>query len=248
MGTKAHITLLHLSDLQFGRNHRFGRLGTSDDDFDSLFGRLNRDLGKLRDSHGLAPNVLVVSGDLAEWGKKKEFSDALLFLEKLTELLELERRHVVIIPGNHDVNRRRCQSYFIDCEEDDVEPRPPFWPKWRDYVSLFERFYRDVPVRFTEDEPWTLFEMPDLRVVIAGLNSTWAESHRDEDHYGFLGERQLDWFQDKLGEFRGRGWLRIAAVHHNVVRGAVADDENLQDADGLKHLLGPYLNLVFHGH
>ena len=92
--------------------------------------------------------------------------------------------------------------------------------------------------------------MPDLGVVVAGLNSTMAESHRDEDHYGWVGEHQLRWFANRLADYRAQGWLRLAAVHHNVVRGAVLDEENLRDADDLDRLLGQpgLVNLLLHGH
>ena len=60
------VTILHLSDLQFGRNHRFGRLGLPppDDTFDSLIARLAGDLRLLKEQEGLAPHLVVVSGDL----------------------------------------------------------------------------------------------------------------------------------------------------------------------------------------
>ncbi len=62
------LTLLHLSDPQFGKLHLFGGAGLTraDRDRDSLFGRLHTDLGSLRDQHDLRPDLLVVSGDLAE--------------------------------------------------------------------------------------------------------------------------------------------------------------------------------------
>ena len=49
------ITLLHLSDTQFGRNHRFGRLALPppDDSFDTLLTRLGDDLGSLKKDHKL---------------------------------------------------------------------------------------------------------------------------------------------------------------------------------------------------
>ena len=158
---------------------------------------------------------------------------------------------MAIVPGNHDINRKACEAYFADQESDEAEPVPPYWPKWRKFSAAFADFYADVDgVTFTPDEPWTLFEMPELSVVVAGMNSTIAESHRDADHYGWVGEHQLRWFADRLGGYRARGWLRLAAVHHNVVRGAAADDENLRDADDLDRLIGqPALaNLVLHGH
>ena len=79
------ITILHISDIQFGHKHRFGRLGDEDQSdaaFDTLLARLTLDLDQLRDAHGLKPDLLVVSGDLAEWGRKSEFEDALKFLVK----------------------------------------------------------------------------------------------------------------------------------------------------------------------
>ena len=55
--------------------------------YDSLFVRLKDDLESLeQDDHELAPDLVVLSGDIAEWGMKKEFDQALRFLEQLTEL------------------------------------------------------------------------------------------------------------------------------------------------------------------
>jgi hypothetical protein len=103
-------------------------------------------------------------------------------------------------------------------------------------------------VRFEVDEPWTLYEMPDLRVVVAGLNPTIRESHRDEDHYGSVGEAQLRWFSDRLRTFEERGWLRIGVVHHNPRPGAEDDEENLRDVEDLERILAPRLNLALYGH
>ena len=247
------LTILHVSDTQFGAHHLFGGNGltASDRAEDTLFGRLHRDLADLAREHGLRPDLLVVTGDLAEWGLPSEFRQVSEFLRALSEAAEIPRRNVAIVPGNHDINRMACAAYFADQESKEAEPVAPYWPKWRQFAAAFEDFYADVEhVTFTPDEPWTLFEMPDLAMVVAGLNSTMAESHRDGDHYGWVGEHQLRWFVDRLADYRARGWLRLAAVHHNVVRGAVLDEENLRDADDLDRLLGePGLaNMVLHGH
>ncbi|MEE6261873.1 WD40 domain-containing protein [Plantactinospora sonchi] len=247
------LTVLHVSDPQFGRHHLFGGNGLTPADrpYDALHARLHQDLTGLADRHGLLPDLLVVTGDLAERGLRSEFEQVAACLEALCEAVELPRSRVVVVPGNHDVNRKGCESYFNAEEADEREPVPPYFPKWKQFVAAFKGFYVDVPgVSFTPDEPWTLFEVPDLRVVVAGLNSTMAESHLDTDHYGWLGERQLRWFADRLADYRARGWLRLAAVHHNAVRGAVQDDENLRDADDLDRILGEpgLVHLLLHGH
>lgn len=247
------LTILHVSDPQFGKHHLFGGNGLTraDQAYDTLFARLHEDLAGLASEHGLRPDLMVVTGDLAEWGRRTEFERVTEFLAALTNAAGLPRRHVAVVPGNHDVNRQACQAYFIAEEGDERTPVAPYFPKWKHFVAAFEEFYADVDgVTFTPDEPWTLFEMPDLAVVVAGLNSTMAESHRDEDHYGCVGEGQLRWFAERLAARREAGWLRLVAVHHNVVRGAIADEENLRDADDLDRIIGrPGLaNLLLHGH
>ena len=67
-------------------------------------------------------------------------------------------------------------------------------------------------------------------------------------HVGHCGEPQYRWFADRLAKRRDEGWLRIGAVHHNQQRKCRDDEENLEDADDLKRILGPSLNLLLHGH
>jgi WD40 repeat protein/3',5'-cyclic AMP phosphodiesterase CpdA len=240
------VTILHVSDMQFGRHHRFADEGGG---FDTLLRRLCDDLDLLRDQNGLAPDLIALTGDLAEWGMKREFEQVAAFAEGLRAHLGLDPDRLLIVPGNHDINRKLCEAYFARCAGEDDAPRPPYWPKWEPYVGLVSRLYRDVDrYRFTELEPWTLFELPALKVVVAGLNSTIHESHHAEDHHGFVGEPQLRWFAARLAEYERKGWLRVGLVHHNAVRRASADDENLQDADDLRELLGERLHVLLHGH
>lgn len=249
--TDASITILHVSDMQFGRNHRFGRLalGGADEAFDTLLQRLCDDLDDLRKSHGLEPDVVALTGDLAEWGMKREFDDVLAFCEGLRTHLGLARDRVLVVPGNHDINRKKCSAYFDDREGDGAKPVAPYWPKWGPYADFFASLYQGVDrYAFTERAPWTLFEIPEMKLVVAGMNSTMRESHRDEDHYGWLGEAQLRWFRERLEAYEAKGWMRVGMVHHNALRRATDDDENLRDADMLQEILADHLNVLLHGH
>ncbi len=251
MTVQRSITLLHISDVQFGRSHRFGNLAVGDPDaeFDTLFTRLDDDLKKLaKKDPDMRPRAIVVSGDLAEWGLRKEFDDAREFLERLSEGLEVPRRNVVMVPGNHDLNRKLCEAYFNDCEGEERKPAEPYARKWEPFLAMFNAFYDSEPeIAFTVEEPWTLWEIEELNLVVAGLNSTMRESHC-ENHYGWLGERQLRRFAERLDPYVRREWFRLGVVHHNTTRDPVADDENLRDAELLGELLAPSLNLLLHGH
>lgn len=246
-----HISVLHISDIQFGRHHRFGQLANGDSEsltFDTLFDRLGQDLNALANS-AAKPQILVVSGDLAEIGAPAEFDDALEFLERLVEHTAIPRSNVVLIPGNHDINRKLSEGYCLTCEGLDEKPVMPFWPKWKHYVSFFRNFYKhEAAITFTETEPWTYYEIPDFKVVVAGLNSTMAESHKEDSHYGQIGEKQMRWFAERLRAAQEKQWFRIGVVHHNVIRGPTNDDENLRDTDQFKEIVVPHLNCVLHGH
>ncbi len=257
-GGEAHrnndqITVLHLSDARFGEDSLFGGNGGANrrDHEDSLFGQLHDDLDQLRDERGIAPDLIVVTGDLAEQGRPSELARAMEFIGAAAEKAGVPRRHVAIVPGNHDISRLACQAYFAEQASAEREPHRPYTPKWRFFKEAFEEFYAgEADFAFPPEEQWTLFEMPELRLVVAGMNSTMAESHLDSDHHGLVTERQLRWFAQRLRGYRNQGWLRLGAVHHNVPRAAADDTENLRDAAALDRILGHahLLNVLLHGH
>jgi 3',5'-cyclic AMP phosphodiesterase CpdA len=112
MSLKHEITILHLSDLQFGKYHRFGRLGNTQDPnepYKSLLVRLTDDLETLKNEPGIRPDLVVITGDIAEWGRPNEFDDALLFLKELSQHLQISLQQVLVVPGNHDIDRSLCK-------------------------------------------------------------------------------------------------------------------------------------------
>jgi len=250
MSEKKSITILHLSDIQFGANHRFGvNVKTEDGSIETLLGRLTDDLKEMRDDYGLTPELIVLTGDLVELGMRKEYDDFSSFIDGVIDFTKLTRGKVALVPGNHDINRSFCEAYFLECKGNEEEPIEPYWRKWKSYKEFFDNFYKDFPgITFTKEKPWTLFVFEDLELVVAGLNSTIKESHHDNDHYGWCGENQYRWFDDELKAYIKRGWFRIAAVHHNVRRNATEDDANLRDEKNLKRYLKESFNLILHGH
>ncbi len=243
VSTAPHITVLQLSDLQFGRHHRFvGEPGLG-----SLLDRVTLDLEKLRDTCGFRPDLVLLTGDLSEWGMATELEQARLFAAGLGDRLGLPARRVVLLPGNHDINRKLCEGYFATSEGRAAAPSPPYFPKYEPFAAMFARFYAGCDgLTFTEKEPWTFFEYPELRVVVAALNSTIADSHLPDDHYGFVGEAQIRWFIERLRPYRERGFLRIGAVHHDILSPEHAAAR--QDRTDIENKLAPYLNMLVHGH
>jgi WD40 repeat protein len=224
------LTILHLSELRFAGDEPLAGLAD--------------DVERLAAEAGARPDLLVVTGDLADEGRPSELAQARAFLTRLAERLGLARERLVVVPGDHDVSRSACRAYFSTCEADELAPAPPYWPKWRHFSRVMEQLYGGAA--FDQDQPWSLFEIPELAVVVAGLNSTMAESHQAADHHGWIGEEQARWFAERLARYEQAGWLRVGAVHHNPLAREPADA--LRDGESVDRLLGGRLHLLLHGH
>lgn len=238
MATHRPITLLHISDIQ-----------VKGVDEEKMLVSLLHDLHMLTDLYGLKPQLIVASGDLAQEGKENEFERVAKFLNDVTKQLELQTENIIIVPGNHDINWASCKEDFPDTSS---EPMPPYKNKWREFAGFFTKLHGSSPhegFAFTLDQPWTLYEIPAIRTVFAGLNSTWEESHRKgkKYHYGFIGSKQIQWFENKLKQYKSDDWLRIAVLHHNVVT-MPSDDSYLKDRGDFNKSILPLVNLVLHGH
>ncbi|MFI7502998.1 TIR domain-containing protein [Streptomyces sp. NPDC049687] len=239
------VTVLHLAGPAFGRGEEPAALQAA------IWG----DLVELTDAGAPSPDLLVVTGDLTASGSPREYDQALAFLTGLRALLGLEPHRVALVPGGHDVNQAACRAYFSTCEADEMPPRPPYWPKWRHFARLFQELYQGLDAVFDSDQPWTLFPVPELHTVVAGLNSSMAYSHRPDDQYGMVGPEQAAWFAQALRPYEEEGWLRIGALRHapgtarpGVLRGAAQDGAGpLRDTEVLARLTAPRLHLLLHG-
>ncbi|MGZ8265598.1 MAG: metallophosphoesterase, partial [Burkholderiales bacterium] len=81
-------TLVHLSDLHFGRVN------------EAVLGPLARRIG------AIAPDVVVVSGDLTQRARKRQFRAARAFLDTLPT-------PQIVVPGNHDIPLYNVFARFL---------------------------------------------------------------------------------------------------------------------------------------
>lgn len=270
------ISILHISDMQFGRNHRFSRQASGQGlmDMGRLIDSLKTDITALKREEAIQIDLVIVTGDLTEWGLKTEFDESLRFLRDLMDFIkphfgkklgnnESLMRRLCVIPGNHDVNWELCKTHFASRAAHELEPKWPWPEKWKFYSDFFAELYKEQDLgdlKFdSEKKPWTIFKIDSLRTVVAGLNSTmdngctklgenYAQLKRKPRDVGFLGDEQREEMSKMLKHYRDKSWLRIGMVHHNQQRGSRYDQENLEDADFVRSQLGGDLNVLLHGH
>lgn len=56
-------------------------------------------------AHGRKPDLIFAPGDVAQSGKASEYGPATIFFDGLLDATALEHRHLLAVPGNHDVDR-----------------------------------------------------------------------------------------------------------------------------------------------
>jgi len=106
-----------------------------------------------------------------------------------------------------------CRSYFDTCEADEVEPKSPYWPKWRHFAVMIESFYASAAGAqggvFAVGQEWSLFPIDDLNLVVAAMNSTMDVTHDTPDARGSTGPDQEQWFTAPIADYTHRGRISL---------------------------------------
>jgi 3',5'-cyclic AMP phosphodiesterase CpdA len=174
----------------------------------------------------LAPDHIVITGDLTHIGLPSEFQQVRQWLETLGSPTD-----VTIVPGNHD-------AYV----------RTP----WEDTFALWTPYMASDPgLQFGEQQAPDRSFFPSVRlrgqVVLVGATS--ARPSAPFFATGSLGAAQMDRLGDLLDLTRRRGLFRILLIHHPPVAAMVGWRKRLTDEAALRALLARHgVEMILHGH
>ena len=97
------LTYVHLSDIHFGQE-KDSKVYVHDDVKECLIA----DVATLKVEAGFERmDGIIVTGDIAFSGKKNEYDSAARWLDRLTQVIGCEKTDVLVVPGNHDIDRDR---------------------------------------------------------------------------------------------------------------------------------------------
>jgi formylglycine-generating enzyme required for sulfatase activity len=239
------LTWLHLSDLHF----RPGERHTWDENI--VLRALLNDVQERITSDGLRPAFIAVSGDIAFSGKAEEYDLARRFFDELLETTGLTKDRLLVVPGNHDVDRSTITwgAVAIASSLDNRQAIDEVLANAVDRRLLFRRLsaYADfindyLASHLTFDDEHYFYVKPlDLvgqRVAVLGLNSAWLSASDEDRGRLALGERQV---RQALEASRDAE-LRIALLHHPF------DWLREFDRDDCEALLMDGCDFILHGH
>jgi len=222
---------LHLSDLHFKETERWDRRATLQ--------ALLRKMEELK-KQGLAPDLVFVTGDIANSGKRQEYEQAERFFAELAQTLGLTpHEHWFVVPGNHDVDRTKIgrpdKAILADLlSETAVEETLADSGAMKLLGRRLEEFYAfterllGAARGWREDPPWRtdVREIGGTRVGVLQLNSTWAGGTDSDQRNLLVGEAQVR----QCLEATRDAFLRIALLHHPLSDLRNFDDDRI---DGL---------------
>lgn len=193
-------SFIHVSDIHFGQE-KGGRVYTHKDVRECLIDDARRLVRTL--PNGRIDGV-IVSGDVAFAGEKKQYTDAGLWLDRLAEAGGCKITDIQVVPGNHDIIRegisRVSDMMLAEIKENGEDMLDFFLELEKDREVLYGRFdaYRDFAEAY--DCPLDrdggraserIFEIaPGRALRFIGLNSALCCAKRDEKGKLLLGARQ----------------------------------------------------------
>ena len=188
-------TLLHLSDLHIrdDEEERFDRNVV----LDPLLKRLRKDR-----KDGIHPELVIVTGDIAFSGRENEYVLAEGFFKDLLKTLDLPVEKLFIVPGNHDVNRKKYRPSEIirfenlrqlNAELGDPEYRADLLKGMADYFRFAGSVCRHIAPIEGDLVPFVSRYSSDCgrSLEIIGLNSAWMCRKSPDEREIAIGEYQV---------------------------------------------------------
>jgi 3',5'-cyclic AMP phosphodiesterase CpdA len=218
--------IFHLSDTHFGSVQRHGVSVNMHRFYDSqtnqrLSAHIATEVNSFLEEKRLAPDQasIVVSGDVTYTATLQEFSMVTEFLREVCGETEIPKDRIFIVPGNHDVDWNAAN---------DLPNRDDCPKRFENYLVFLKDFYGEQLFRsryplitwdFTVNgkRPYAneiiAFWLDD-DVCYVGFNSCVYET--SQDHYGFIGVRQLDNVARWIKASVSADVVRIGVLHHHL--------------------------------
>lgn len=212
--SESKISLLHLTDLHFGRDHAFKISsganvvgGPQRTMADAILRDVKSNFSENR-IHGI-----IITGDITskgEWDDDR-INSIITELEVLRSALGIEKNKVFLAPGNHDLLRfGGSQGEATKDNTQDLAKTFSFEDRFR----LFRYRWLGVSV----DRPLSevaAFDCGDFDLIIGVLNSSGLTTTQFTE-YGYVGGA-IDPILSKMARREGRECIKIVGLHHHVV-------------------------------
>lgn len=213
------INILHLSDIHFGIEPTKDGLIDSDKVAERQL-VLRKLICKLKDIKlQWKPNIIVVSGDIGWSGKSEDYKEAKVWLKETMRCLSITSTHLVICPGNHDLDRNEAKFIVkaYNNEEADNYLNSENISRFMTYFKNYEEFAKDIgiqPYNVGSNEGFLSGTIIIDKIRFIVLNSAWFSSNNDDRGKLWIGLPQLKILEANEQIVENDEYINIGVVHH----------------------------------
>ena len=240
--SRQQLCWLHLSDFHLKENDKWSQ--------DVVLQSLLTDISN-RYSNGDRIDFIFITGDLAFSGKREEYLIVEDFLNKLLRETAVPDDRLLIVPGNHDINRNIEVDAFVGAKrtlKNSIEV-DRFLGNEARRRTLFRRqsAFREFANRLCKRDRYSessyqhsvQYDFHGLSISIFLIDSSWlSEGGETDSHAILVGERQLIDLSSELP----KPALVIGLMHHPT--DWLAPFEHT----AIKNLIAEHCQVLFRGH
>lgn len=151
---------------------------------------------------------LLVTGDITNRGEQIEFDFAIRYLEELVKKMNIKKDNILLIPGDHDLNRREIENQIAKYPDSTLENINE--AKFTNFKKFYKKF-------LDKDFDPNLIIIDNLiiqgKIQLLGINSAYKIDLQNKE-----GAISIEKFEEELKKYNHNKELKnIFCCHHNVV-------------------------------
>ena len=158
---------------------------------------------------------LLVSGDIADYTLKVEYEYAQVFLKQILEKLNVDKKKVLIVPGNHDVDWNECERAARMNTDSELLAYEHFEAKYRSFKRYFyDSFFQGTGKTFDVNKQIVDYlAIDDERILFVGINTNYKI-----EYGGGTGAVNVEAFNVECNELFKKypDYSKVAVFHHNL--------------------------------
>lgn len=240
--------ILHISDLHVSLDKDFddtpkkhdSYLSANENDGSSLY--IEKFLEFVKNQIKESNIYLIITGDITDWGEQREFHFAEKFLEEIVNSLKIDKQNILLIPGDHDVNRRSLVNLAASNPDSSIKEKND--AKYLNFCNFYSSFLGK-----TFDPNLVIFDSLIIgeKIQLLGLNSSFKIDLTQK-----LGAIPIEQFQTEFKSKYNSGHLKnIICCHHNITSSHEDKKSGQWEPDNRRRLMAKLLenniNFIFSG-
>ncbi|WP_405252580.1 metallophosphoesterase [Dokdonia sp. Asnod3-C12] len=231
--------ILHISDLHISLDKKIGGevnnhdsyLDTSSNEEPSFF-FIDKFISTIKKDFLDYQIYLLITGDITDRAEIKEFEFALKFIDKIISELNIVKKNVLLIPGDHDLNRRSIEN-LLELNENSTLKEVNN-AKFENFKNFY---YKLLKKEFDPNK--IIFDnlLIENSINLLGINSCTKLNLTNR-----LGNIPIQQFEEELRSIPISGKQKhIACFHHNLTSAYENKNDGQWDKENRQSLLDKLL-------